>query len=163
MRRLMVLAGVCGLVAASSIPAFADPRTSKDIKTLGDVSSTQGLFDECNIGTSVPKVGDVHINQRGRSGRGTHLQVMVNSLDLASKTYVLKLIRKNGTQTDIDPGVGVTLVDNCDTILTTNLRVNSQGHGVKNLRAPDSTFDYRVLLLIDDNPDRGTAFFDPSP
>lgn len=165
MRRALVLAVACGLLAAAPLADTAEAKPGKGagggklsqaVKTLG-----AGALDCATApAAGTTTVGSLNINRRGKSGGGGqfHFQVKLDGgATTASNTYSVQVFRVSSPT--------------CTAVGQANLKTNSQGKGVANLSfslAGDAATPIRVLLtdtLAGNAADQnlGTAQFTLTP
>jgi hypothetical protein len=146
------LTAALSILAASAIPALAAPAVQESIKNQGTTAA-----DVCSP-SGGSTVGHVHINRRGLKdgGKRFHFQVKLTN-GAPSETYTLKVYTVTGA--------GIFCVSTLE--LTSSLKTNSQGHGVKNLKFNVDLWTEDIVVLLEDpdgvNNDLATARFQLSP
>jgi hypothetical protein len=141
MRRLLMLAGACGLLAASAVPALAKPPARTAVQSFGAAN----VADPCTTHPSGPALGRVQANKRGKSGGGRyHVQVKLTGgvgVEASNDYDVLLYVA------GVDP---VTLLATCTPTDVGHLQTNPQGKGVLNFKYNADAASVQAAIVLRD-------------
>jgi hypothetical protein len=139
MRRLLVVAGACGLLAMSSTAVFAKPPERPTIKSYNASPATNPCTDPTGI-----TVGQVQLVKRGKSGGGGQYNVQVKLTNGAPSTTYDILVFEQVSQLV----VGVPTLVCTQTADKGDLKTNRQGKGVANIKQNITTSNPSETLWL---------------
>jgi hypothetical protein len=137
MHRLSVIAGAVGLLVATSLPAVAAKPTRPSIGDLG----APGAAGVCPAEPGSDKLGQVQVNQRGKSGgaAATNYKFQVKLTDgEAANTYDVLLYAAGSD-------CSLSLLES-----TPVLKTNSKGKGVKNVKYSVPAGGQELVVVLRD-------------